>query len=157
MQLFLDMDGVLADFDRGYWERFGVRPSKHDDQANAVDWDLVRRTPGFYRELPPMHDFHELWDYAKRFDPIVLTGVPASVAGAASNKREWVDKWLGKDVPMIGCRSRDKSLHMKAKGDVLVDDWEKYRELWIAAGGRWITHTSARKSILDLSDLLVGW
>lgn len=151
-QLFLDMDGVLADFDTGYFNRFGHRPSKHDDQAHAVDWELVRQTPGFYRDLPPMEDFHELWDYASHFKPIVLTGVPRSVEGAKSNKREWVDHWLGVDTPMIGCPSRDKSLYL-TPGDVLVDDWEKYKDLWIAAGGRWITHTSAAQSIYSLKQL----
>ncbi len=144
-QLFLDMDGVLADFDTGYLNRFGHRPSKHDDQAHAVDWELVRQTSGFYRDLPPMPDFQELWDYTKQFKPIVLTGVPSSVEGAKSNKREWIDKHLG-DVPMIGCPSRDKSLYL-TPGDVLVDDWEKYKGLWIAAGGRWITHTFAARTI----------
>jgi hypothetical protein len=28
-------------------------------------------------------------------------------------------------------------------GDVLLDDWEKYRTSRIDAGGRWITHVSA--------------
>ena len=35
MQLFVDMDGVLADFDAHYHARFGVRCST---AADNVDW-----------------------------------------------------------------------------------------------------------------------
>lgn len=45
MQLYVDLDGVLADFDTGYERAFGVRPDK---AANNVDWTMVRRTPDFY-------------------------------------------------------------------------------------------------------------
>jgi hypothetical protein len=36
MQLFVDMDGVLADFDAHYEAVFGVRASKELDN---IDWD----------------------------------------------------------------------------------------------------------------------
>lgn len=148
--LFVDMDGVLADFDTGYEQRFGVRSCK---EADNVDWALVRRTPGFYRDLPPMPDFNELWNGIVRYRPIILTGVPHSVEEAADNKRAWVDRVIGKDQPMIACASKDKSLHMRARGDVLIDDWEKYRHVWIGRGGRWITHTSANNTLLALRRL----
>jgi hypothetical protein len=44
------------------------------------------------------------------------------------------------------------SLHMQA-GDILVDDWEKYRDLWIARGGRWVTHVTAEQTISQLRSL----
>ncbi|MFC3206820.1 5' nucleotidase, NT5C type [Aquamicrobium soli] len=145
--VFVDMDGVLADFDTGYEQRFGIRPSKADDN---VDWGLVRRTAGFYRDLPPMPDFDHLWTGLSRYNPIILTGVPRSVEEAAANKRAWVDRNIGKDQPMIACASKDKSLHIRAAGDILIDDWPKYMLLWMERGGRWITHTSAVTSIAAL-------
>lgn len=145
--LFVDMDGVLADFDTGYEQRFGTRPSKADDN---VDWSLIRNTDGFYRDLPPMPDFDELWAGVEPYRPIILTGVPKSVEEAAANKRAWVDRIIGQDQPMIACASRDKSLHIQRRGDILIDDWEKYRDIWIARGGRWITHTSAASSLAFL-------
>lgn len=160
-QLFLDMDGVLADFEAGYEREFGVRPNEKNSEGTdviAVDWSKVNRRRGFYRDLPPMPDFDELWDYAKRYNPIVLTGVPISMAAkATANKREWVDRHLGPNVPMIGCRSKDKYLHMTGKGDILVDDWERYKHVWIDAGGRWVTHTSAASSIKQVQELMIGW
>jgi len=53
---------------------------------------------------------------------------------------------------MIACASRDKCKFAKP-GDVLIDDWTKYRDLWLAMGGRFITHTSAENSIQQLKEL----
>jgi hypothetical protein len=150
-KIFVDMDGVLADFDSGYEQRFGVRPSKADDN---VDWGLVRNAEGFYRDLPPMPDFDELWAGLAPYAPTILTGVPKSVAEAPANKRAWVDRVIGTSQPMIACMSKDKSLHIEAHGDILIDDWDKYRSVWLGRGGRWITHTSAATSLAALRAIL---
>lgn len=153
-QVFVDMDGVLADFDAHHDAVFGIRPSK---VADAVDWEKVRATKGFYADIPPMDDMRDLWAFVSqlRRKPIVLTGVPYSVEEAPENKRSWVRKHLGEDVQVICCASKDKSIHARP-GDILIDDWEKYRHLWIDKGGRWITHTSAESSIQQLLDLGIG-
>src|SRR4051794_10738875 len=121
MQIFVDMDGVLADFDRGYADLFGPHGGK---EADDVDWALVRNTPGFYASLPPMPDFDELWAALEPHNPIILTGVPSDEPEAVQNKRSWAVKHIGPHVRMIGCKSRDKCLHGKP-GDVLIDDSEK--------------------------------
>ncbi len=149
-QLFVDMDGVLADFDRGYHDRFGILADKTIDN---VDWELVRTTPGFYRDLSPMPDFDVLWRGIDHFNPIVLTGVPWSVPEALDNKRAWVIKNIGLHVRVIGCKSSEKSLHARP-GDILIDDWDKYRHVWTAMGGHWITHVSAEQSLAELQDVL---
>jgi hypothetical protein len=41
-------------------------------------------------------------------------------------------------------------------GDILIDDWTKYQHLWLAAGGRWITHTSAENSVQQLLAMGIG-
>jgi 5'(3')-deoxyribonucleotidase len=150
-QLFLDLDGVLADFDTGYRERFNVVSDKALDN---VDWSLVRDTPNFYRDLPPMPDMLELYHGVlnRGYSPIILTGVPTSVVEAPANKRAWVDKHLGPDVHMIACLSKDKCVHGRV-GDILIDDWEKYQRLWLDMGGFWITHTGAEASLLRLSEI----
>jgi len=153
-QIFVDMDGVLADFDAHHEAIFGYRPDK---QADDVDWQKVRGVSGFYANIPPMVDMHELWNFVSRLDapPIVLTGVPVVVEEAPDNKREWVSRHLGADVEVRCVRSRDKCLHCQP-GDILIDDWEKYRHLWIGKGGRWITHTSAKSTIDQLVEIGMG-
>jgi hypothetical protein len=152
MQLFVDMDGVLADFDSHHTAVFGVRSDKLLDN---VDWDAVKRVKDFYLNIPPMSDLNVLWDFVGPLQPIVLTGVPSGVEVAAENKRAWVRRHLGTLVEVRCCPSKEKCLHARA-GDVLVDDWEKYRHLWEAKGGRWITHTSAESTIHALMRLGIG-
>ena len=154
MQVFVDMDGVLADFDAHHEAVFGIRSDKLLDN---VDWQKVRDVPNFYAEIPPMKDMHELWSFVERLTPrpIVLTGVPYSVAEAPENKRGWVRKHLGSDVEVRCVKSKEKSLHCQP-GDILIDDWDKYRPLWVAKGGRWITHTSAAGTIDQLFELGIG-
>lgn len=149
MQLYVDMDGVLADFDRGYEEAFGVKTTK---EADNVDWKLVRNRLNFYRDLPPMPDMLELWWYVEHMSPIVLTGIPSSVSEAAENKKAWIRKNLGDHVRVECCPSKEKFTFAKP-GDILIDDWTKYQSLWVAAGGVWITHTSAANTVLELKKL----
>lgn len=146
MQLFVDMDGVLADFDTGHEIVFGVRADK---LADNVDWKAVRTAPDFYLNLPPMPDMDDLWTYIALYQPIVLTGVPSTVEEAPENKRAWIRKHLGPDVEVRCCRSSEKCLHAEP-GDILIDDWTKYRDLWVAKGGLWVTHTSAADTIQQL-------
>lgn len=162
-QLFLDMDGVLADFDAGHWRAFGAWPHKEGfvsigeqrQPSMAVDWEAVRKAPHFYRDLPPMPDMEVLWESVDHLSPILLSGVPAGSFGleAADNKREWVDRWLGRDVRAIFCRPSEKSLKMTGRGDVLVDDGPKYQHLWEGAGGTFVAHRSARASVKELYKL----
>ncbi len=152
MQLFVDMDGVLADFDSHHGAVFGFRSDKLLDN---VDWAAVDRLKDFYLNIPPMPDLNVLWDFISPLSPIVLTGVPAAVGVAGDNKRAWVRRHLGAHVEVRCCPSKEKFLHARA-GDILIDDWEKYRHLWEAKGGRWITHTSAENTIDALKRLDIG-
>ena len=71
---------------------------------------------------------------------------------AESQKIDWAAKHFP-GVEMITCLSRDKYLHMKRPGDVLVDDYLRYRDLWEKAGGIFVHHISAAESIRQLANL----
>ena len=58
--LFVDLDGVLADFDSYFEQCFGVRPN-HDTYEPPGMWDKIRAHGKFYRNLPMMKDALELW------------------------------------------------------------------------------------------------
>ena len=150
MQLFCDMDGVLADFDAHHKKVFGYRSSTALDN---VLWGKVRKIPHFYLHLPPMEDKDELWEAISPCNPIVLTGVPR-IKEAASDKHAWAHTNL---IPpaqrIVTCPSRDKFKHMIAPGDVIIDDWEKHKQAWVDAGGIWVTHTSAKDTIKQLQAL----
>ena len=148
MQIYVDMDGVLADFYGHHQAVFGLYSGERTDD---VYWSTVR-TMDFYMAVPPMPDFDELWSHIGHDTPIILTGVPKAVPESATFKRAWVDKFIGKQIELRCCPSKDKSLHCRT-GDVLIDDWEKYRHLWVEAGGVWITHHNAADTIRRLTEL----
>lgn len=150
MTLFVDLDGVLADFDTGHELVFGYRP-RRDHPDLDVDWDKLFAYPEFFRWLPVMKDAGDLWTYVRQYNPTILTGIPKSYPQAADDKRAWVRQHFG-DVPIICCQSKDKVRHGRP-GDILVDDWDKYRQLWTDAGGIWIQHYSAAQSIRALQEL----
>lgn len=151
-RLFVDLDGVLADFDAHYAASFGVLPCKTKDD---VDWGQVKKVPDWYFNIPLMADAEFLWAFIGRFNPTVLTGVPSSLhLEAVDNKTRWVEKYFP-GTPVICCPSKQKYLYCKP-GDILIDDWDKYRQRWLDAGGRWVLHKDARSTIDALSILGFG-
>jgi FMN phosphatase YigB (HAD superfamily) len=142
MKLFLDLDGVLADFDAGVEQLTGKRP---DQQSTRDMWRALAKAPDFFGTLAMMQDAHLLWAWCKPFRPTILTGLPFGTWAPAQKKR-WVANMLGADVEVITCMSRDKH-RWSGPGHVLVDDREKTRESWEAAGGTFILHRSAKASI----------
>lgn len=150
MQLFIDLDGVLADFDAGY--RRQINAAYRGRDFNIMDWKAVRNTQDFYLNLPPVAGYMWFWDQVKYLNPVILTGVPDNIPEAVSNKEKWIRRHLG-NVPMIGCKSKEKCLH-GTRGDILIDDWEKHKHRWIDIGGHWITFKSAAQAVNELRDHL---
>ena len=137
--LFVDMDGVLADFDRHHETVFGWHPNKADDN---VDWGAVRAVKDFFAEIPPMADLPQLWARIDATSPIVLTGVPQLVEEAADNKRAWVAKNLGAHIEVRCCLSGEKHQHAKP-GDILIDDSDQVQTA-LACRWRTMDHASQR-------------
>lgn len=148
MQLFLDLDGVLADFDRGVVAVTGRRPEELPPPAM---WRALARHPDFFNTLEFMADGRTLWDYCAPFAPRILTGLPLG-SWAPDQKRRWVARMLGAEVEVITCLARDKA-RFGGPGTVLVDDRGSARAAWEAAGGAFILHTGAVESIESLRSL----
>jgi hypothetical protein len=151
MQLFLDCDGVLADFVKGATNILGMHPSEFEDQYGEAEmWNRIEAKQDFFGTLEPMQDSYELFDAVKHLNPIILTGRPRG-EWAIEQKLKFRDKYYP-ETEMIVCRSADKIKYAKA-GDVIVDDWYKYKHLWVNGGGIWVMHTSAKDSIRQLKEL----
>lgn len=153
-QLFVDLDGVLADFDGFYLHQFGKPLDRGGESDPPGMWENIRQHGTFYRDMPPLADAEELWNGVRRWNPVVLTGVPyTQVPEAERHKRAWMQEHFGADVPVVCCKSRHKYRHGKP-GDVLVDDWAKYQDLWVRMGGVFVLHRSAKDSLAVLETLL---
>lgn len=136
--LFIDSDGVFADFDEHIHQLFGVYPRQMND---AEMWRRANAHPSFWDDMPLMPGAHEFFDAIKHVRPTVLTGCPKSdYDRAASAKLAWWKRHFGHEQ-VITCLSRDKALHMKNPGDWLVDDMSKNTKRWAAAGGQFIRYT----------------
>ena len=150
-QLFLDCDGVLADFDAGAREVLGLSPGAFEDRYGKREfWRRIARARDFYASLPLMADARELFDAVAHLDPIILTGLPLG-NWAAPQKVRWAEEHFP-GTRIITCMARDKYRHMKG-ADVLVDDRADHRSKWEDAGGIFVHHKSARGSIERLADL----
>lgn len=150
-QCFIDVDGVVADFDARATEIMGCNPREWEAKNGTKNfWDKLYETPNFFLDLEPMKDAYVLYDAVKHLDPIFLTGCPRGY-WAVPQKLKWRDKYF-KDVPMICTESVNKKVHCRP-GDVLVDDWHKHAHLWEAKGGHFVLHTSALDSIEKLKVL----
>jgi hypothetical protein len=144
-QLYLDCDGVLADFDRGATAILGMKPKAFEHRHGLGRfWQKLAQAPDFYFSLPLLPDALQLFDAVKHLDPTILTGLPRG-NWAADQKMRWAAEHFP-GVRMITCMARDKRNHAR-EGDVLVDDMEKYRHLWEQAGGIFVHHRSAAESI----------
>jgi hypothetical protein len=147
-QLFLDCDGVLADFDLCAEQVFGLPSREAEEQIGSDEfWLRIRSQENFYGRLPLRNDARELFEAVKHLKPVILTGCPRG-GWAEPQKLEWAKQHFPETV-MICTLSANKRNHMRP-GDVLVDDYLKYRHLWEEAGGIFIHHTSAGQTIAEL-------
>jgi len=150
-RLFLDADGVLADFDRGARELLGLHPkdfiAKH---GRGTFWKRLAKAKNFYGSLAQMPDAQLLFDAVKHLKPTILTGLPLG-SWAAPQKIEWATEHFP-GVPIITCLARDKHKHMHS-GDVLVDDREKHRAAYEQAGVVFVHHKNAEDSLRQLANI----
>jgi hypothetical protein len=145
-RLYLDCDGVLADFDGAFEEQFGLPPRAYEAKHGiGAFWrDLRRQAPQFYLFLPLKADARELHDAVKHLEPTILTGCPSG-GWAEPQKVAWAGVHFP-GTPIITCMARDKRTYCQP-GDVLVDDQAKHREPWTEAGGVFVLHRSAAETI----------
>jgi len=153
-RLFIDLDGVLVDFDSGVQEIFGQSP---ENLSPRVMWPRLAKTSRFYEKLDWLPDGRDLWQFARSFSPWILTGLPIG-SWAEPQKRAWCLRELGPEVSVVTCLSREKhykALEVCADGEipVLVDDRLKLQDPWQDVGGIFIHHSSAATSIAALKKL----
>jgi 5'(3')-deoxyribonucleotidase len=148
-RLFLDADGVLADFDEGARRLLGMNPRTFEARhGRGAFWKRLANAKGFYATLPEMPDARVLFDGVKHLKPTILTGLPLG-NWAAAQKVQWAAEHFP-GVPIITCMARDKHKHMHA-GDVLVDDRENHRAAYEAAGVIFVHHNNAADSLTQLA------
>lgn len=151
--LFLDLDGVFADFEGHFTRCFG-QTSKEAAAREGSIWGMIDQHPDFFLETPLLSGSPDLLWLASELSyapPIFLTACPPSPRynRVAAQKKEWVKQHLGAGflvLPVCGHLSTGyaqvKPNYMQNPGDILVDDYGKNCVAWKEAGGVAIQHTT---------------
>lgn len=154
--IYLDLDGVQADFDKGARQVLGMEPQAFEAQYGSEEfWARISNVPNFYYNLPKMADVQLLWDFVDSVDQsATLTALPRTFPEVADHqKRRWV--WTHR--PAMRVFSVIGALNKKAyagDGGILIDDRADIKPGWEAEGGKFILHTSAKDTIRQLKELL---
>ena len=161
-KIYFDMDGVLADFDRGVRELGGYEPRFPQDtnpEEEAIMWARVKEIPHFYDRLELMPGAKEMFDavygkYAEKCE--ILTGVPKAkrgIIGAAEDKINWMRRMLSEDIAINTVSKADKKFFCKGEGYILIDDLEPTIKIWNECGGTGILHKSSDETVQTLKEL----
>ena len=157
-EIFLDGDGVVADFDKGAAKAmdrpFGGRLD--NNKITQDDWGVIMKTPKFWLNLPVLSDGIRVYKFIKKYRINILSAAPGGYPGAAEEKTKWVKKHLGSISGKVHIVKRaDKIKFAIANGipNILIDDFDKNIREWETAGGIGIHHTSAKMTIKRLKEL----
>ncbi len=150
-KIFLDMDGVIADFDKGVSHIFGQSPdSVIASLGNMNFWKQLNDIDHFWLYLKPMSDSGELWNYIKSYDVTLLTTPVSFVKTCKQDKKAWAEKYLG-NIDVIFSAHKEKYAEPNT---ILIDDREDNIRKFNEAGGIGILHTSAKNTIEQLGAVL---
>ena len=118
--IFIDMDGVLADAEA----KMNIWSEKLGISTNELFKKKFYHMPGFYLDLPPVPGAIEAFQkISQRYEAYILTAPSWENPSCYTDKRLWVEKYLGQAAYKRLIISNDKSLFT---GKALIDDRTKY-------------------------------
>ena len=162
-KIYFDLDGVLADFERGVFELCGLDPFSHeDDRVAGYDdnmWERIRDVGHFYDKLELMPGAKELFDdlYEKYRDKCeILSGIPKPKRGittAGQDKISWVRRILSDKVKVNIVYKEDKPQYCTGRDCILIDDLPANIIAWEKMGGTGIINTGAEDTREALQEM----
>jgi len=146
MKVFLDMDGVLANFFKGVCSAFG----KNYDYRNLKEynfwdsWNITREqvdkvcTVDFWSNLEPMHDAFDIFDAVCNKFPyskdIYFLTTPMPNTDSWSGKAEWMRRYFSTFEEHLIITQASKSL-LAGPDTLLIDDKDENIAEFTAIGG----------------------
>lgn len=149
-KIYCDMDGVLVDFDKGYFKLTG---QKLDGEHRSDDhfWDPINDAGyDFWINLEWSNDGKRLWKYIEKYSPELLSA-PSRQNDSRVAKHDWVKKELP-GVHLI-LRSAKHKKDFAGPNCILIDDRIDNIQGWRDAGGIGIHHVSTKHTIDQLKVL----
>jgi hypothetical protein len=151
-KIFLDMDGVLVDFDEQFKELTGQYPKDYEATHTIEEfWDEIDSAGvGFWRGMKWMPGGEALYNRTSQFDHVLLSS-PSRSEVSKIGKHLWRrDKTP--NTKLILSRSHLKK-NYAAPNHILIDDRESNIKQWRDAGGIGILYKSAEQVNKELDKL----
>lgn len=162
-RVYFDMDGVLADFNRGVGELCHMTPpslyEEKDAGQDALMWQEIAKVDHFYDRLELMPGAKELFGavygvYGGRCE--ILTGVPKPKRGiltAGQDKINWMRRMFPEEIKVNIVLREEKVNYCTGADSILIDDHAVSVREWCEAGGIGIMHESAENTLEQLRSL----
>jgi hypothetical protein len=171
--LYLDMDGVQADFFGAWADKHGVSHWKAIQNKEGEIEELANSTPEqvykFFRDLRPLPGGMEIirWLQANKI-PYTVLSAPLRGPYADSSKqakKDWLDQYHpGSSANAIFTSQKHKYAMDHGVQNVLVDDFGPYCEKFKNAGGLVVKHedesevpTAAADTIAQLEKIYASY
>ena len=152
--VYLDMDGVLADFFGGVEKLYGVSHWKEltSDKTKDLKKEVINRITGtdFFATLPKFSTADQLIDMVKEFTGGKFSINTSPLRGDNENSAKYKKVWVSNNIPqpdtMIITGRKETYARDKASGtpNILIDDRPINIEKWQAAGGHGILYQANR-------------
>lgn len=147
--LYLDMDGVQADFFGAWAKRHGLKHYKEIPHPEDAINELANSSPeevyNFFHDLQPLNGGMQIIQWLHN-NKIPFTVLSAPLRGPYSSasvqaKKDWLDKHNpGTSSNAIFTSAKYKYAKKDGEQNVLVDDFGKYLDAWDTAGGIAVKH-----------------
>ena len=159
--IYLDMDGVVADFDKRFNDLSGMMPQEYVDKKGLNDfWDLIdeKHKVSFWRGIELMPGAQKLVKYVEQY-PFEMLTAPSIKKQSIIGKGLWIKDKVGtlySTKPKVTYRSAKQKHTVKpnlTEFDILIDDKPSTIDRWNSAGGTAIFYQNADQVINDLKKL----
>lgn len=150
--LYIDVDGVLADFNKACIQHTGKPYHKEC-------WSILERVPNLFSTLEVMpYSWMVLSFLEQRNIQYELLGalplLTEKLVTAQRDKVQWVRDKLQIDVQVNLVASRHYKKYFCKCGDILIDDMPDNIKQWEEVGGIGIFHTDWENTIKRLDSIL---
>ncbi len=165
--VYLDMDGVLADFFGGVEKMYGVDHWKQltSDKTKDLKKEVIDRITGtdFFATLPKFQSADALIDMVKKFTGGKFSINTSPLRGDHENSAKYKKVWISNNIEQpdeIVVTGRKES-YAKEKGtgvpNILIDDRPVNIQRWQGAGGYGILYQANRDSLTKVKDALENY
>ena len=162
--VYIDMDGVLADFFGGVEKLYGVQHWKDLSQDNKLDLkqEVINRIQGtdFFATLPKFQSADNLITMVKKFTGGTFSINTSPLRGDNENSGKYKKLWIAQNIEQpeqtIITGRKESYAKDKASGtpNILIDDRPVNVQRWQGAGGYGILYQANRDPLSKVQQAL---